>query len=341
MPFLLFFMTLYFGFQHAYDWKNTKTYLGPKDWSQVAKWKFREFNELPHNFEKRLEPSYKAANDYLNLFGNNEILAAIGQTIVFMSGSLGATLLAFAAVNDAILLHVKIADWNLLWYAGVIGAAYSIGKAMVPGAEARRSSSRNLFEEMETALAKVSLHTHYYPDIWKGRGWDECTFRAFSSMFQFKAKLFAIEILSLVASPYILCVSLAKCAEPICEFVLEIRTEVAGAGDVCGYATFDFNKYHDEDHHIQPESYDRDPLAETLTESILKTGNASQAAKRFPVPNAKNKKMERSYESFQVSLVFIKVLVHLELSVRYTTNVKTVSFAGGSPFLVRYSFPRE
>lgn len=55
MPFLLFFVTIHFFMANVYDWQSTKEYLGPREWSVVAQWKFREFNELPHLFERRLE----------------------------------------------------------------------------------------------------------------------------------------------------------------------------------------------------------------------------------------------------------------------------------------------
>lgn len=55
MPFLLFFVTLHFFMLNVYDWQSTKEYLGPREWSAVARWTFREFNELPHSFERRME----------------------------------------------------------------------------------------------------------------------------------------------------------------------------------------------------------------------------------------------------------------------------------------------
>ena len=54
MPFLLLFMTLHFSMSNLYDWKSSRRYLGPREWSHVAGWTFREFNELPHAFESRL-----------------------------------------------------------------------------------------------------------------------------------------------------------------------------------------------------------------------------------------------------------------------------------------------
>ena len=55
MPFLVFFVTLHFFMVNVYEWQSTKEYLGPREWGEVAKWRFWEFNELPHLFERRLE----------------------------------------------------------------------------------------------------------------------------------------------------------------------------------------------------------------------------------------------------------------------------------------------
>jgi autophagy-related protein 9 len=299
MPFLLFFVTIHFGLQNAYDWKSTKQYLGPREWSQPAKWSFREFNELQHLFERRLTPSYKAATAYLDLFGSNELVAAFGRILVFISGSLGAVVFAFAAINDAILLHVKIGDWNLLWYAGIFGVLYSGGKAMIPNASAQPKSARNLYGEIDEALTTVSTHTHYYPDTWKGRGWEQSTYKAFSSMFKYKVKLFATEVASLIVAPYILCFSLAKCAEPICEFILAIRAEIPGAGEVCGYATFDLEHFGD-DRTLRSE----EPLAGSLADSIMQTGNVEASIRQFPTPRARYGKMENSFLTFKVCFTY-------------------------------------
>lgn len=298
MPFLLFFMTLHFGLQNAYDWKSTKQYLGPREWSLSAKWTFRELNELPHHFERRLSSSYKAAEGYLFLFGQNEVVVALGRILVFIGGSLGALLFAFAAMNDAILLHVKIADWNLLWYAGVVGVVYSAGKAMLPTAEAQPRSSRNLFAEIDDALANVATYTHHYPDTWRGRGWDQSTYKAFSTMFKYKAQLFMMEVASVFLAPYILCVSLARCADPICEFVLATKADVPGAGEVCGYATFDFDRYSDEMWEGRTLGT-KEAMFGTLTESILRSGNVEEATRQFPKPKMRHGKMEKSFFSFK------------------------------------------
>jgi autophagy-related protein 9 len=299
MPFLLFFLLLHFGLRNAYDWKSTKQYLGPRDWSSLAKWTFREFNELPHDFERRLSPSYEAAEEYIKLFGHSEIFAAIGRILVFVGGSFGAVLFTFAAMNDAILLHVKIADWNLLWYAGVAGVIYSAGKSMLPTESSESRSSRNLFAEINAALVNVATHTHHYPDIWKGRGWDQATHKLFSAMFKYKAQLFALEMASIIVAPYVLCVSLANCSESICEFILAVKAELSGAGEVCGFATFDFDRFGDENWEGKTMGK-KEILGETLSESILRFNDVEVAMNRHPKPKTQHGKMEKSFFTFKV-----------------------------------------
>ena len=298
MPFLVFFMLLHFAMNNVYDWKSTKQYMGPKDWTLIAKWTFREFNELPHFFEKRLGPSYEAADDYLKLFTQSEIMTTIGRILAFIGGSFGGILLVFAAVNDAILLHVKIGQWNLLWYVGVMGVVYSAGKSMLPNPEAHPRYIRNLFAEMDSALEKVSTHTHHFPDIWRGRGWDKNTKNIISSMFNNKANIFFEELVALMLAPIILCISLPRCAESICEFVMTSKTSVGGTGDVCGYGTFDFDCFGDENFEGRTLGGDQ-TMAGSVSASVHQLNDVEAAVRRHPKPRMRHGKMEKSFFSFK------------------------------------------
>jgi autophagy-related protein 9 len=296
LPFLLLFMSLHFLLQNAYDFKTTKN-MGPRDWSLSAKWTFREFNELPHILERRLEPSYKAAEVYLNLFGQSEVLAAVGKILVFLSGAVGGVLLVFGVLNDAILLHVQLFGRNLLWYAGLAGMAYTIGKALLPTKEATPSVTRNLFQDMDVGLKNVSNHTHYYPDIWKGRGWDHKVHKNFQIFIDTKVKLFVYELAAILVAPYILCRLLPKNAEAICELCLALKQKVAGAGDMCGYATYDFDKYGDE---VWEGQNKKSPhLQESMAESILRMGNVEEARRLHEKPKSREGKMEKSFFNFK------------------------------------------
>lgn len=66
-------------------------------------------------------------------------------------------------------------------------------------------------------------------------------------LFPYKAKLFAMEMLSVVLTPVVLCFSLPPCAPDILEFIRQHTTYVDGVGAVCDYSTFDLNKYGNEE----------------------------------------------------------------------------------------------
>ena len=311
LPFLILFVTVHFFLQNVYDFKASKQYMGNSQWSRAALWLFREWNELPHQLEQRMEPSYEAAAQYLKLFGTSEWIAATGKLLVFLGGAAGGVLLVLGVLNDAILLHVQLWGRNLLWYAGIAGLVYSVGKALLPTKEATPSVARNLFDDMDNALKNVSVHTHYYPQSWKGRGWDSNVYKSFKVYFDTKVKLFLWELTSLLLAPYILYFRLSTEAPAICEFCLVGKARVQGVGDVCGFSTFDFDLFKDEawdgrtlgQSTIQPSDSNnsRNAQAETFEESIMRTGNLEEATNLHPKPRAKEGKMEKSFFSFRAA----------------------------------------
>jgi autophagy-related protein 9 len=295
LPFLAFFMVLHFIMQNGYDWKSRKQYLGPKEWSLAARWTFREFNELPHFFERRLGPSYEATEEYLKLFRQSEVTTTVGRILAFVGGAFAALLFGLAAVNDAILLHVKIGNFNLLWFVGIATMCYSAGKSMLPDPESHTRYIWNLNEEMDQALTLMATHTHHYPDTWKRKGYDMKTMSIVKSMFTNKTTIFIHELIALVLAPLILCYSLPRCAEDVCEFVMTIKAEVPGAGDLCGYSTFDFDTFGDDSFEGKTMGDARGNVAA----SVAELQNVEAATRLHPKPKAYHGKMEKSFFSFK------------------------------------------
>ena len=335
LPFLLVFMVLNFFLRHVYDSKTSgddKTgrgggFIGNQRWSSAAIWQFREFNELPHAFERRIEPSYQAASEYCKLFGTSEYLAALGRLLVFFGGAIGGILFVLGVVvNDDLLLHVQLWGRNLLWYAGIAGITYSIGKSLEPAKEAALSASRNnIFEDMDTALKNVSQYTHYYPEHWKGRGWNSNVYSSFKMLYDTEVKLFLNELSALVLTPYILYFRLSEKASDICEFCLVSKAKLVlsansssvnggggiVAGDVCGFSTFDFDTFGDEK--WEGRTLGKSAMlerqraeqgvggGESLIDSILRTGNLEDATRLHPKPRARHGKMEKSFFTFKAA----------------------------------------
>jgi len=80
------------------------------------------------------------------------------------------------------------------------------------------------------------------------------------------------------------------------------------AGDVCGFSTFDFDTFVDEAWEgrtlggsavLERQRKEQQDGRESLTESILRTGNLEDAMRLHPKPRARHGKMEKSFFTFQ------------------------------------------
>eukprot|EP00586_Coscinodiscus_wailesii_P021777 CAMPEP_0172520516 /NCGR_PEP_ID=MMETSP1066-20121228/292051_1 /TAXON_ID=671091 /ORGANISM="Coscinodiscus wailesii, Strain CCMP2513" /LENGTH=1056 /DNA_ID=CAMNT_0013303295 /DNA_START=550 /DNA_END=3720 /DNA_ORIENTATION=+ len=295
MPFLLLFMLLHFLLVNVHQIRSSKQYMGPRDWSYYSKWTFREFNELPHIFERRLAPSYADAEDYLKLLTPTTALSFLGRGVMFLSGSLLAVLIGFAAASDSILVHVKLGSHNLLWYVGALGVLFGLGKTLVPDDVSTRSRPHgDYFATTNAALARVAGHTHYLPSNWRNGAWKTSVRSQFKNMFLYKSQLFLIELLSVVFAPLILCISLPRCADGICQFVRQTKVTVPGVGDVCAFSCFDFDHWGDENWRDGDEDDDH-----SAGEDHCATANKY---KRYnDKPQTRLGKMEKSFFNFKAA----------------------------------------
>jgi hypothetical protein len=183
-------------------------YLGPREWSLGAEMDIPEnlmnYNITLNGVWVRRTRSRRISQSVWS----KQRLSRLLKNPCLIGGSLGAVLLVFAMINS-ILLHVMIADWNLLWYVGcwrdILGWQ---------GHDSQRKSAtdyENMYAEIEAALVDVSKYTHYHPDIWRRRGWNKETHSAFRPCSSTRLS-FCQEVTSVIVAPYVLCVSLlAKC----------------------------------------------------------------------------------------------------------------------------------
>lgn len=163
LPFMIIFMIIHFSLQNIQQFHASKSYLGPRQWSPYAIWKFREFNELKHVFEQRIMKSYQPLNDYLHTF-HIPYLAVGARCFVYLSGSLLAVLLIVSVIDEAVLLYIHVGDHNLLWYLGVFTAIYGASNSLIPD-----ETNVVTREEQEQLMHKVSAYTHYSRVEWKGQ----------------------------------------------------------------------------------------------------------------------------------------------------------------------------
>lgn len=78
-------------------------------------WRFREFNELQHLFEKRISNSLRFANAYCAQFPT-PVTSVVARCVSFLMAGFVGIFLVFTLLDESILLHVRLWDRNLIWY---------------------------------------------------------------------------------------------------------------------------------------------------------------------------------------------------------------------------------
>lgn len=245
LPFVAAFMTMHFFLLNAQEWRDKKHFLGPREWSPIARWSFREFNELPHVFEARLAASRAHADTYLKFFPR-PCVAALARCVAFISGAFLAVLLALAAVldgGDAILLYIKLGDRNLLWCVGAASAIFAVSRTVLPDDVDRITCENSGISAAEIIMRRIAEHTHCFPEEWRGWTHTYDVRDAFAHAFRYKAWLFFDEVMSVAFAPLVLCFSLSASAASILRFVRENSVTIDGLGSVLGQSLTDFDRF--------------------------------------------------------------------------------------------------
>lgn len=248
-PFLVFYYLLYSFLNSFYDIKTNPNLITAREYSPLAKWKMREYNELHHIFTKRLHLSTESAMMYVNQFPS-EYKTMVMKFFAFVSGSLLTVLIILTIWDADIFLNFEVvAGKSVLFYVSAIGAVYTVCKSAIP--------EENSVFDPERLLKEVSDYTHYLPKEWETRIHSEETKREFCHLYNMKMILMLKEILSLVMLPYLLMFRLPDCSERIVDFFREMSVHVDGLGYVCQYALFNVDNGERKHNIGEPEGDDK------------------------------------------------------------------------------------
>lgn len=232
-PFLIIFMFVYFFLRHAEEFYHHPSSATSRRWSNLARWIFREFNEMDHLFSQRLNCSYKHAVEYMKQFPSM-ILSQVAKFISFVAGGFAATLLIIALLDES-LLEAHLFGRNLLWFAAVFGTITAISRSAV-------IEEFQVFEP-ERYLRLVACFTHYMPKHWRGAENKDIVRAEFESLFQYTGMTLLEELISIFVTPYALLFLLPKYVEDILQFIREFTVHIDGVGNVCSLSVFDFENH--------------------------------------------------------------------------------------------------
>ncbi|KAL7620018.1 autophagy protein atg9 [Parahypoxylon ruwenzoriense] len=233
-PFVACGLVIDFIFTYYNEFKTNTSSLGARQYTPLARWKFREFNELPHLFEERLNMSYPFAKHYIDQFPKKKTESA-ARTVQFFTGALIAVLAIVGFSDPEMFVDFELfPGMNAFAFVALLTTTWAVARGMI-------SEENDVFDP-EYAMQNVIEYTHYQPDQWKGRLHSYEVKAEFSELYKARIIIFLEEILGVLVTPLVLFFSLPKCSDQIIDFFREFTIHVDGLGYVCSFAVFDFQK---------------------------------------------------------------------------------------------------
>ncbi|KAI1105409.1 APG9-domain-containing protein [Jackrogersella minutella] len=233
-PFAASALVIDFIFTYYNEFKTNTSSLGARHYTPLARWKFREFNELPHLFEERLNMSYPFAKHYIDQFPKKKTELA-ARAVQFFTGALIAVMALVGFMDPEMLVDFDLfLGINALAFLAILTTIWAVARSMI-------SEENDVFDP-EFAMQNVIEYTHYQPDQWKGRLHSYEVKAEFSELYKPRVVIFLEEIIGVLITPLVLFFSLPKCADQIIDFFREFTIHVDGLGYVCSFAVFDFQK---------------------------------------------------------------------------------------------------
>ena len=295
LPFLFVFFVLLFVLRHAEELHTKKSLSSSRQWSLLSQWRLREYNELPHFFQRRLSLASLHALAYIEQFPA-VLTSLFASAIAYCAAAVVGVLLLLGASGGVMAAYVL--DRSLWWWLAVFSALLAISRSFIhtPPSVSTTPTSPAL------TFASLVSYTHYHPRQWRGREHTAAVMRDVAAMYASRLTLFAHELLALLACPVVLLLVLSqreRCEE-IVRYVQRVSVEVKGVGVVCQMARFELAA------DIQEEA-DADKEAEVDSSNRKQKTDAAQARRdkekktRKAVQRGREGKMEKSFLSFVIN----------------------------------------
>jgi autophagy-related protein 9 len=285
-PFLAGFAITKHFFQNFNEYQKNPAQIGSREYTRFAQWKFREFNELYHLFQRRVNMSYPFATRYINQFPKDKTVQA-AKFVTLVSGAVVSVLGLATILDQENFLNFEVTPGRTtIFYIGLFGSIWAVARGLLP--------DDNMVYDTAFSIQEVIEFTHYAPAHWTGRLHTVGVRDEFSQLYQMKVVIFLEEVLSMIFTPFVLWFSLPKCSERIIDFFREFTVHVDGIGYVCSFAEFNFMEKA-----IRPQA---DPVtAEPAVQPRTTAGKVNENANtnlRDDYFASKDNKLEQSYWGF-------------------------------------------
>ena len=227
--FIFVYLITHFFASNIDDFYSNKN-LGSRRYSLLAQSQFRDYNELQHFFEKRLNKSIKYSYEYIKQFPSPEV-DVICKFISLISGAFIGLFLILSILDESILLYVRLFDRSLIFYTGIFGAISACARSFIKAPE-------NTIYNPSEIMEKIYKYTHYMPAEWVNKCNSYRIRDEFLVFFPYTLLIFVQDLISVFMTPIILLRVMPNYADDIAHFVQQ-NTVNSPIGKICTFANFE------------------------------------------------------------------------------------------------------
>jgi autophagy-related protein 9 len=225
-PILFVYLIGHFLFRYAEQIKNSPGFLTIREWNLLAKYKFRDFNELQHLFNIRLNKSYEPSKRYVSYF-DSPIKTMIFEFLIFTFGAIFVVVLLMVAW-ETLLIGSFTVNSSALVALTILGATIGILRSNMP-------KEHKVYEYHDT-MKEIVEHIHYIPEEWIKNAHHIKVLNEFTQLFSYKILNWILELTSVLYMPFIFMFSLANNTHKIVDFMQDFTVYHDVAGNICKFA---------------------------------------------------------------------------------------------------------
>ncbi len=245
IPPVIFFKIIFWIFKNAEGFSKTNrsgnNSLSQKIWSNYIQIIFKNYNELPHHFENRINNSYKPLDNFMNCF-RDRMFSILSKFVIIICGSFLFLVFIISSIDDRLLTDLKIFGKKFVWLTFILGAVLSI----LGGG----NNKNNSFEEdyIENVSIKEDLYTNFVNKIinlpfeFRQKQNFSSIFKTVSLNYEIGIYCLLKEILSILFFPFLWIKIIFK-AQNIIKFFKAYSKTVEGIGTIYSYSIMDLNTF--------------------------------------------------------------------------------------------------
>lgn len=259
MPLIMVIITFYNLFNYGEQFYNKPNLFISKNFTRLAKLKFRNYNELTHLFEERMDKLTDLTKRYNDTF-KNKIMEAGLKLVIFVFSSIFMTLIILTILNDHILTHLNILGGkNVLWFIGVFGSIIAILRSIINTKS--KENPVNIMEKIsDVTIVDKKVIQNANMSVIKNK---------FLENYRFKILQIFYDILWTMIMPIQLW-SISYDTKYIINFIKKVSSNNTKIGIICVFADFCLEDFNDEE-----TNYFGSLLEQSEKEEFIKKKNNS------------------------------------------------------------------